>query len=168
MAFQRLGGGEKVEKGSVHILNMEKSYGFDFDGFLKRIEPAYRAVKGLPEDLRGFGEGYLDLLGASILAEAFVQDVRMPALCTDTLGKEKLGKVMDAIGGEDGLVNYICGWVGLKDAISLNTEPYDLVRQALFRVEEMKGINDPAKCVGYMDRNAEGRKLSERDRANKN
>jgi hypothetical protein len=157
----------KVEKTSSRILVMGTDcYGFDIDGFLRRIEPAYRAVKGLPADLRGFGEQYLDLFGAGIMAEAFVSKVTMPPLCTPE--EEKLRNVLAAIGGEDGLRSYGSAWGELRDALYIHPTPYDLTRQVLLKVEEMKGFHDPQGCIDWMDRQAGGKDLSERDRAKKN
>jgi hypothetical protein len=156
----------KVEKGSSRIIVMATDYGFDMDGFLKRIEPAYRAVKGLPADMRGYGEQYLDLLGAGILSEAFIAKVDMPSLYTPE--NEKLGNVLAAIGGEEGLRSYSSAWSGLRDTLTIHPTPYDLMKEVLFKVEEMKGINDPGECISWMDKSAGGKTLSERDRAKKN
>jgi hypothetical protein len=141
-------------------------YGFDIDGFLKRIEPAYRAVGSLPAGLRGLGQNYLDLFGAIILSEAFVAKGSMPPFYTQE--KEKLEKVLSAIGGEDGLSDYDSAWCGLRDALSIHPTPYDLMKEVLRKVEEMKGINDPGECVEWMDRSAVGKVLSYRDRTRKN
>jgi hypothetical protein len=145
---------------------MATDYGFDIDGFLKRIEPAYRAVGKLPADLRGFGEQYLDLFGAGIMAEAFVAKVSMPPLCTPE--KEKLGDVLSAIGGEDGLTSYGSAWCELRDALIIHPTPYDLTKQVLLKVEEMKGFNDPGECIDWMDKSVGGKALSSRDTVRKN
>lgn len=140
--------------------------GFSIEKFLGCIRPAYMSLSSLPPDLHKFGEQYLDLSAASMLMDAFVDSKYRPPICTAR--GDELREVLEVIGGENGLNEYLGAWKEAANAISANPAPYKFLKSLLWSVEEMKGINDPDECIRWMDSDKRGKILAQRDKVKLN